>query len=107
MQRLSFGNTWWGEKWLDALNKIDYSNRLPRGVSYARKGAVLSLKINDNQITARVQGSRPSPYKVSVVVPKFFKKEKEIISKIVLTNRLFLSSLFRRQLATGLYDSLL
>ena len=36
----SFGKTWWGEQWLNSLNNIDYSNRLPRGASYARKGAV-------------------------------------------------------------------
>ncbi len=33
----SFGKTWWGEQWLNSLNIIDYSNRLPRGASYARK----------------------------------------------------------------------
>jgi len=36
----AFGKTWWGEQWLNSLNNIDYSNRLPRGASYARKGAV-------------------------------------------------------------------
>ena len=35
-----FGKTWWGQKWLQSLNNIDYSNRLPRGSTYARKGYV-------------------------------------------------------------------
>ncbi len=35
-----FGLTWWGEQWLKSLARIDFSNRLPRGATYARKGAV-------------------------------------------------------------------
>ncbi|MBT6046804.1 MAG: hypothetical protein HN686_03000 [Bacteroidetes bacterium] len=35
-----YGQTWWGGKWLNALSHIDYSNRLPRGRSYANKGMV-------------------------------------------------------------------
>jgi hypothetical protein len=39
-----------GEQWLNSLNNIDYSNRLPRGASYARKGAVEKIKVNGNDI---------------------------------------------------------
>ena len=42
----NFGKTWWGEQWLGALTHIDYANRIPRGASYARKGAVTKLAIN-------------------------------------------------------------
>lgn len=41
-----FGKTWWGNQWLGALTHIDYANRIPRGASYARNGAV---KKNGNQ----------------------------------------------------------
>ena len=41
----NFGKTWWGEQWLHALSNIDYENRLARGSSYAKKGAVESIKI--------------------------------------------------------------
>ena len=27
--------TWWGEKWLDALKGVDYTNRIGRGKTYA------------------------------------------------------------------------
>jgi uncharacterized Zn finger protein len=59
---IAFGKTWWGEKWLNSLNNIDYSNQLPRGASYAKKGAVGKIKITGNHISARVKGSRPRPY---------------------------------------------
>ena len=42
----SFGLTWWGKQWLNALSNIDYSNRLPRGELYARKGNVASIDIS-------------------------------------------------------------
>ena len=47
---MKFGQTWWGQEWLAAFNGIDYSNRLPRGRSYAAKGSVTELKINDQQV---------------------------------------------------------
>jgi len=34
MSRPTYGNTWWGAKWLDALSQIDFDNRLPRGRTY-------------------------------------------------------------------------
>ena len=65
----NFGKTWWGEHWLRSLDHIDYDNRLPRGASYARGGHVKEVKIKENQIVAKVSGSRPSPYRVNLIVP--------------------------------------
>ena len=57
----TYGNTWWGKQWLQALANIDYSNRLPRGRTYANKGMAQDIVINKNIITANVRGSRPQP----------------------------------------------
>ncbi|MET4082636.1 SNF2 family DNA or RNA helicase/uncharacterized Zn finger protein [Pedobacter sp. UYP30] len=67
----TFGKTWWGEQWLNSLNNIDFSNRLPRGSSYARKGAVTKIDIIANKINAKVAGSRPRPYDVAIILPIF------------------------------------
>ncbi|HEU4552445.1 MAG TPA: SNF2 helicase-associated domain-containing protein, partial [Chitinophaga sp.] len=67
----AFGKTWWGRQWLNSLNNIDFENRLPRGSSYARKGAVTTIDINGNQINAKVSGSRPRPYNVTITLPPF------------------------------------
>ena len=56
-----FGQTWWGEQFLNALTYIDYSNRLPRGRSYARNGSVAEIKTTGNRIDAKVRGSRRLP----------------------------------------------
>ncbi|WP_291985069.1 DEAD/DEAH box helicase [Candidatus Accumulibacter sp. ACC007] len=69
VSRAAFGQTWWGEQWLDALTHIDYDNRLPRGRSYANKGAVKNLTVSGGTIAASVKGSRVRPYRVSIAVP--------------------------------------
>ena len=67
--RTAYGRTWWGEQWLQALTQIDNENRLPRGRTYANRGAVLDLDVRDGRVRARVQGSRPRPYEVDIGVP--------------------------------------
>ena len=60
MAIMKYGQTWWGGEWLKALSQLDYDNRLPRGRTYANKGAVKDLKVSGGQIAAKVKGSRPS-----------------------------------------------
>jgi len=102
--RKSYGNTWWGKQWLNALNQIDFSNRLPRGRTYANKGLARDIEINGNNISANVQGSRPRPYKVSFTVPSFSNKEKAKIVEAVIENPMHLSSLLNRKLPPALME---
>ncbi len=93
-----FGKTWWGEQWLNSLKNIDFSNRLPRGSSYARKGAVESIKITENKITAKVAGSRKSPYKVDIILPPFFDPALTRFIKKLGSNPNIISKLLNREL---------
>lgn len=96
--RNTFGKTWWGEHWLKSLSNIDYSNRLPRGSSYANKGAVLDLKIKENHIVAKVAGSRPQPYKVDIIVPPFFDPERAKFIDKIIAQPTIISKLLHREL---------
>ena len=69
MSHPQYGRTWWGAQWLQALTQIDHDNRLPRGRTYANRGAVRDLVVADSKVTAHVQGSRPRPYDVEISVP--------------------------------------
>ena len=102
--RKSYGNTWWGKQWLNALNHIDFSNRLPRGRTYANKGLARDIEIEGNKISANVQGSRPRPYKVSFTVPPFSNKEKAKIVEAVIEHPMHLSALLNRQLPPELME---
>ena len=65
-QRGAFAQTWWAKRWIAALERLVDSGRLSRGRSYARKGQVVSIEETRAGIEARVQGSRPSPYKIKI-----------------------------------------
>ncbi|THF73781.1 SWIM zinc finger family protein [Cohnella fermenti] len=61
--------TWWGKSWCDNLERYaDYANRIDRGRSYVRHGAVLDLRLAAGRIAALVQGSASKPYKVEVAI---------------------------------------
>jgi uncharacterized Zn finger protein len=64
----TIGATWWGQRWIEALEKLswEYANRLARGRTYARAGRVHDLEVEPGKVTARVTGSRPTPYKVTL-----------------------------------------
>lgn len=62
------GATWWGQRWAEALEKLswEYTNRLARGRTYARAGRVHDLEVEPGRVTARVTGSSPRPYTVTI-----------------------------------------
>src|SRR3990167_6369331 len=63
----AIAKTFWGKAWCDNLERYsDFSNRLPRGRTYVRNGAVLDLQIAPGEVKALVSGSRI--YKVAVKV---------------------------------------
>ncbi len=67
--------TWWGKSWnLNLERYADYSNRIGRGRSYVRHGAVLDLQIDSGRVEALVQGSRSRPYSVSIKIKAVSKK---------------------------------
>lgn len=81
------GNTiiqsWWGKAWCDNLERYaDYESRLDRGQRYVRSGTVVDLKIQKGKITARVQGSRKTPYRVEIrISPLSEERCQEIIGR--------------------------
>ncbi|MDZ4668452.1 MAG: DEAD/DEAH box helicase [bacterium] len=97
----TFGKTWWGQQFLNSLSNIDYDNRLPRGSSYARKGAVKSIDINGNRIIARVSGSQPKPYSVDIILPPFFNPELGQFILELSKRPTIISKLLNRELDPG------
>lgn len=59
--------TWWGKAWCENLERYaDYANRIERGKRYVRTGTVIDLNIESGKVLAKVQGSRKTPYNVSI-----------------------------------------
>lgn len=97
-----YGKTWWGQKWLEAFNGIDEDNRLPRGRTYANKGAVHAVNMRGSSVTAKVQGSGSSPYKISIKQNSFSKEEQAQILDLVHSSPAILSRLINRELPESL-----
>lgn len=93
-----YGQTWWGQQWLKSLDNIDWDNRLPRGRSYANKGAVKQVMIAGNMINAKVQGSRPRPYQITIVIPTFGTADNEQLVSRISENPVLISKLLNREL---------
>ncbi|MCC7264031.1 MAG: hypothetical protein IT369_16075 [Candidatus Latescibacteria bacterium] len=65
----TLARTWWGKSWNENLERYaDYYNRIDRGRSYVRHGAVLDLKIAPGKVRALVQGSQRQPYKIEISI---------------------------------------
>lgn len=52
-----FSRTWWGQRFIKALEDFSDSARLGRGRSYARNGKIIQHQIKNGKITATVRGS--------------------------------------------------
>jgi len=103
-----FAKTWWGKRWLDALENLGrfWPNRLPRGRTYARKGAVKEIKLKPARIVAKVKGSRRSPYRVVIAIRPFSEEEKRALFRILKERTFLLSSLLRLEVPQELLSVL-
>lgn len=73
IQGQKIATTFWGQSWCKNLESYsDYSNRLPRGRSYARNGSVLDLKIGKGMVNATISGSRI--YEATIKIDPLSKK---------------------------------
>ena len=69
LEGTTIARTFWGKAWCKNLEAYsDAANRLPRGRSYVRSGAVIDLQIAKGRVTAMVNGSRL--YTVSIGIRK-------------------------------------
>ncbi|MGI5156308.1 SWIM zinc finger family protein [Microbispora sp. CA-102843] len=74
-KRGSIGEQWWSRRFIDILERVCDAGRLSRGRAYARRGQVLDLDLGSGLVKARVQGSRPKPYDVSVRITAYGERE--------------------------------
>ncbi len=104
--RRTFGATWWGRAWTDALEhraRLD-PNRLPRGRTYARANRASALVLSAGEITATVAGRRPSPYRVRVRIRTFDDNEWEQVLAAVAAKAGHTAALLDGELDPGIVE---
>jgi uncharacterized Zn finger protein len=75
--------SWWGKEWNNNMESYaDFRNRISRGRSYVRNGAVIDLKIGKGKVTALVQGTSSKPYKVTVQIDELDRTKWENLTKV-------------------------
>src|SRR6266508_3513381 len=70
-RRGQIGESWWSGRFVAILESLGMGPRLGRGRAYARAGQVLDLGVTAGTVSARVQGSRARPYRVSIGLGRF------------------------------------
>jgi uncharacterized Zn finger protein len=97
-KRGAIGERWWSRRFIEVLESYGtgMSGRLQRGKNYARRGQVIEFSLAAGKVAARVQGSRPQPYQVTITVaPLTTAQWNEVES------RLAAQALFRARLLAG------
>jgi uncharacterized Zn finger protein len=78
----SLARTWWAKSWNDNLERYaDYDNRIGRGRSYLRHGAVLDLKITPGKVIALVMGTAANPYAITITIQPVSANQWQTIKK--------------------------
>jgi uncharacterized Zn finger protein len=92
-KRGAFGTSWWAKRWIAVLEGFDIGARLSRGRSYARGGQVLSIDVRPGEVRAKVQGSMPTPYAVTINVAELSKKEWDKVVRVLSSQALYVAKL--------------
>jgi len=92
-KRGEVADTWWGQRWTQALESFGWHTRLERGRRYARAGQVASIKIEPGKVLARVQGSRPKPYDVTIALHPLSRKDWSRVAEVTARQALYTAKL--------------
>jgi uncharacterized Zn finger protein len=101
-KRGAFGKSWWAKRWIAVLESLQVGGRLERGRAYARKGQVMDLTIEEGLVRARVQGSRPKPYDVTIRVEPLSRAEWQRVAKVLAREVVFLARLLAGEMPTDI-----
>ena len=103
-QRGAFGRTWWAGRWLQALEQLVDEGRLSRGRSYARSGQVTRLDITKSGVDARVQGSQPTPYTVTISFKHLRAAEWQRVIAVMASEAIYAAKLLSGEMPAAIED---
>ncbi len=104
-QRGKFAQSWWAERWINALERLMDAGRLRRGRRYARSGQVLSIEETPKGIVARVQGSRRTPYKVTIQLTPLTDEQWERVIDRMAEEAIFVAQLLAGEMPQDIEEA--
>jgi uncharacterized Zn finger protein len=84
---------WWVQRWNDLLNSYRFKKRLERARNYAREGNVLSIEFKGPEVLAKVQGTAPEPYDVSLSIDPFTEEDWNFVVETMATEAIYSAEL--------------
>lgn len=108
-----FSRTWWGKRFIEALERFTDSARLGRGRSYASNGKILEYEIAKNKITATVKGSinpyfgvyKEPRYKTTIEITPIAKTSWSKAIKYISSKASFVSKLLMNEVPNNIDDA--
>jgi len=95
---------WWAQRWLDLLDSYRFKKRLERARNYARQGNVLSIKFQGSKVLARVQGTEPEPYQVSLSLDPFNEEEWGYVIETMSQRAIFAAKLLAGEMPQNIEE---
>ncbi|BAY97004.1 zinc finger SWIM domain-containing protein [Tolypothrix tenuis PCC 7101] len=101
---LQASREWWSQRWLDLLDSYRFKKRLERARNYSRQGNVLSIEFKGAKVLARVQGSEPEPYKVSLSLDPFSDEEWSYVIESMSKKAIFAAKLLAGEMPQNIEE---
>ena len=95
---------WWAEQWIEVLERIGFTQRLARARNYARQGNVLSIDFEGAKVLAKVQGTAPEPYEVSLSLDPFTDEQWSYIIESMAERAIFSAKLLAGEMPQNIQD---
>jgi len=103
-QRGPMAGTWWSRRFTEVLESYGLGTRMARGRRYARTGQVMSLEVRAGVIAAQVQGSRRTPYLVTISLPEPTEHQWQAIDDAIAAKVGFVAHLLSGEVPPDLED---
>lgn len=96
----------WARPWAEVAQRLCDRSALAQGIEEAERGRTTALDVAPGCVTAEVQGDRPSPYRVRLVLPLWGEGEWEIVVEALLSRAGVSAALLAGQVPEALAELL-
>ena len=79
--------------------------RLGRGRSYARRGQVMSIDVQEGLVTAKVQGSQRTPYKIKITLKPLSQKDWNKVTEAMAEQAIFVAKLLAGEMPQNIEEA--
>ncbi|AFZ30760.1 zinc finger SWIM domain-containing protein [Gloeocapsa sp. PCC 7428] len=95
---------WWSQRWLDLLDSYRFKKRLERARNYARQGNILGIQFEGAKVSARVQGTEPEPYQVSLFLEPFTDEQWSYVIETMSQRAIFAAKLLAGEMPPNIEE---